>query len=192
MGSSINFILIDMNPRPTLKTERLVLRPFTLDDAKQVQKLAGDRQIASTTLNIPHPYEDGMAEVWIGNHEEGYQSGKGVTFAITLKENGELVGAISIMSIVEKHQGELGYWVGVPYWNKGYCTEAARKVLRYGFMEKGLNRIHACHLSRNHASGRVMEKLGMSHEGTRKQHIRKWEVFEDMELRGILRSEWRK
>ena len=57
-----------MIPRPTLKTERLVLRPFTLDDAKQVQKLAGDRQIASTTLNIPHPYEDGMAEEWIGNH----------------------------------------------------------------------------------------------------------------------------
>jgi RimJ/RimL family protein N-acetyltransferase len=59
-------------------------------------------------------------------------------------------------------------------------------------MEKGLNRIHACHLSRNPGSGRVMEKLGMSHEGTRKQHVRKWEVFEDMELRGILRSEWMK
>jgi len=179
-----------MIPRPTLKTERLVLRPFTLDDAKQVQKRAGDRQIASTTLNIPHPYEDGMAEEWIGTHEEIYQSGKGVTFAITLKENGELIGAISIMSIVENHQGELGYWVGVPYWNKGYCTEAAREVLRYGFMEKGLNRIHACYLSRNPASGSVMEKLGMNHEGTRKQHVRKWEVFEDMELSGILRSEW--
>jgi RimJ/RimL family protein N-acetyltransferase len=57
-------------------------------------------------------------------------------------------------------------------------------------MEKGLIRIHACHLSRNPASGRVMEKLGMSHEGTRKQHILKWEVFENMELRGILRSQW--
>ena len=181
-----------MTPRPTLKTERLVLRPFTLDDAKQVQKLAGDRQIASTTLNIPHPYEDGAAEEWIGTHEEIYQSGKGVTFAITLKETGELVGAFSLLGIVEGHQGEIGYWVGVPYWNKGYCTEAGREVLRYGFMERGLNRIHARHISRNPASGRVMEKLGMSHEGTRKQHVRKWEVFEDMELRGILRSEWMK
>ncbi len=181
-----------MIPWPKLETERLVLRPFTLDDAKQVQKLAGDRQIASTTLNIPHPYDDGMAEEWIGTHEEGYQSGKGVTFAITLKKNGELIGAISIMSIVETHKGELGYWVGVPYWNKGYCTEAGREVLRYGFMEKGLNRIHASYLARNPASGRVMEKVGMSYEGKRVQHILKWEAYEDLVLMGLLRADWLK
>ena len=175
-----------MIPWPKLETERLVLRQFTLDDAKQVQKLAGDRQIATTTLNVPHPYEDGMAEEWIGTHEELYQSRKGAPFAITLKESGELIGAISIMSIVEEHQGELGYWMGTPYWNKGYCTEAAREMLRYGFMERGLNRIHASYFARNPASGRVMEKLGMSYEGLRRQHILKWKVFEDLELRGIL------
>jgi len=176
--------------QPTLETERLVLRPFNLEDAKNVQILAGNRKIASTTLNIPHPYEDGMAEAWIGTHEERYQSGKGVAFAITEKESGELVGAVSIMGIVEGHQGELGYWVGFPHWNKGYCTEAAKEVLRYGFMERGLARIHARYLSRNPASGRVMEKLGMGHEGTRKQHILKWDVFEDIELMGILKDEW--
>ncbi len=179
-----------MIPWPKLETERLVLRQFTLDDAKQVQKLAGDRQIATTTLNVPHPYNDGMAEEWIGTHEELYQSRKGASFAITLKESGELIGAISIMSIVEDHQGELGYWMGAPYWNKGYCTEAAREMLRYGFMERGLNRIHASYFARNPASGRVMEKLGMSYEGLRRQHILKWKVFEDLELRGILRAEW--
>ena len=181
-----------MIPQPTLETERLVLRPFTLGDAENVQILAGDRKIAATTLNLPHPYEDGMAEEWIGTHEERYQSGMGVTYAITKKESGELVGTVSIMGIVEGHQGELGYWVGVPYWNRGYCTEAAREIIRYGFMERGLLRIHARHLSRNPSSGRVMEKLGLIHEGTRRQHILKWDVFEDIELRGILKDEWMK
>ena len=97
------------------------------------RKLAGDRQIASTTLNIPHPYEDGMAEEWIGNHEEGYQSGKGVTFAITLKENGELVGAISIMSIVDNHQGELGYWVGVPALEQGILHRSGEGGVKVRF-----------------------------------------------------------
>jgi RimJ/RimL family protein N-acetyltransferase len=54
-----------MSERPTLKTKRLILRPHTLDDAKELQRLIGDRAIADTTTNIPHPYEDGMAEEWI-------------------------------------------------------------------------------------------------------------------------------
>ena len=178
--------------QPTLETERLMLRPFNLDDAKQVQKLAGDKLVASTTMNIPHPYENGMAENWINTHTIKFNEGKGIVFAITLRKSGELVGAISLMNIIESHRAELGYWIGVPYWNRGYCTEAGRAVLRYGFMDLGLNRIHARYLSRNPASGRVLEKIGMFYEGTRKQHILKWNVFEDLELMGILRVDWKK
>ena len=181
-----------MIPQPTLETERLKLRPFRLDDAKQVQILAGDKQIASTTLNIPHPYEDGMAEDWISTHEETYSEGKGVAFAITLKKSGELVGAISLMNMVEGHQAELGYWVGVPYWNRDYCTEAGKVVLRYGFMDRGLNRIYASYLTRNPASSRVMENLGMVPEGLLREHVLKWDVFEDLGLMGILRVDWEK
>jgi RimJ/RimL family protein N-acetyltransferase len=85
----------------------------------------------------------------------------------------------------------LGYWIGKPYWSKGYCTEAGKEMLRYGFIVLGLNRIHASYLSRNPASGRVMEKLGMIHEGTRRQHVLKWDVFEDVELKGILKKDWK-
>jgi RimJ/RimL family protein N-acetyltransferase len=179
-----------MGPQPTLETERLILRPFRLNDAKTVQRLAGRREIASTTLNVPHPYEDGVAEDWINKHESTYHEGKGVTFAVTLKTDGELIGAVTLMNMSKSNHAELAYWVGVPYWNQGYCTEACEEILLYGFMELELNRIHACFFSRNPSSGRVLEKLGMAHEGTLREHTLKWGVYEDLELMGILRSGW--
>jgi len=181
-----------MSKIPTLETERLILRPFVVTDAADVQRLAGDRAIADTTQNIPHPYLDGMAEEWISKHEELFEQGKGATFAIALKPQGVLIGAISLMGISKGHQAELGYWIGKPHWNLGFATEAGRAILQFGFDGLELNRIHACHLSRNPASGRVMQNLGMTHEGCRRQHVKKWENYEDLELYGILRSDWQR
>jgi len=179
-----------MNQQPTLETERLLLRPFSLSDAADVQRLAGDFAIADTTQTIPHPYEDGMAEQWISTHAERFAQGKVATFAVVLKPQGTLVGAISLTDIDKGHQAELGYWIGKPYWNQGLCTEAGQAVLRYGFETLGLIRVHSRHISRNPASGRVMRKLGMQHEGRRIQHVRKWDKFEDLELYGILKADW--
>jgi ribosomal-protein-alanine N-acetyltransferase len=178
-----------MAQQPTWTSDRLVLRPFAMTDAPDVQRLAGDRAVASTTLNIPHPYEDGAAEAWIASHQEGFDSGKQVTIAITLRD-GTLIGAIGLHVNQEHRRAELGYWIGKPYWGNGYCTEAAEAVLRYGFETLGLNRIHARHLARNPASGRVMQKIGMRHEGYLRQHAKKWGVFEDVELYAILKNEY--
>ena len=180
-----------MKHRPTLETERLLLRPFELADAKEVQGLAGDRSIADTTTSIPHPYEDGMAEEWISRHQGAFDQGKEVIFAIARKGDGALVGAISLMGVSPGHQAELGYWVGKPYWGQGFCTEAARVVLRYGFYSMGLKRIHACHFARNPASGRVMQKIGMRHEGCRRGHVKKWDALENLVLYGILITDWK-
>lgn len=179
-----------MAQRPTLETDRLTLRPFTLDDAPRVQALAGDRAIADTTLHIPHPYAEGAAEAWIGTHASEFQAGKSVVFAVAVRDTDALVGAIGLTLNSNDARAEMGYWIGKPYWNRGYATEAAHAVLDYAFNELELNRVHASYLSRNPASGRVMEKLGMQHEGRLRQHIRKWDVFEDLEVRGILRSEF--
>lgn len=177
---------------PILETKRLRLRPFTLHDAPEVQNLAGNKSIADTTLNIPHPYEDGVAEEWISTHQDEFASGQGITFAITRKEDGSLVGAISLLKVLKNHQAEIGYWIGRPYWDGGVCTEAAEAVLRYAFTVLFLIRIHAQHMSRNPASGRVMEKLGMQYEGTRIKHALKGGSFDNMELYGILKEEWEK
>ncbi len=180
-----------MREPSTLYTERLILRPYTLADAKELQRLIGDRDIASTTLNIPHPYEDGMAEAWISSRQEKFQKGESFDFAITYQEQGFFIGGISIGEFTKEYEtGEIGYWIGKPYWNNGYCTEAAHALLIYGFEVLGLNRIHARHFSRNPASGRVMQKIGMKHEGHLRQAIKKWGKFEDMEIYSILRSDY--
>ena len=83
----------------------------------------------------------------------------------------------------------MGYWMGVPYWNHGYCSEAARALVAHGFQQMGLHRIYAFHFVRNPASGRVMQKAGMTYEGTLRQHVKKWERYEDLTAYGILRSE---
>ena len=176
--------------QPTLQTMRLLLRPFALSDAADVQRLAGAWEVADMTLNVPHPYEDGMAEQWIGGHSERSAAGSVVTYAITLQENEALLGAVGLTGMPVHRRAELGYWLGVPYWNWGYMTEAAGALLRYGFTEMGLHKITASHFARNPASGRVMQKLGMSEEGLLRQQVRKNDDFEDLVLYGLLAEEW--
>ena len=147
--------------QPRINTRRLLLRPFSLPDASVVQTLAGDIQVADTTHNIPHPYEDGMAEEWISGHLPAFKAGTQVTLAITLVESGELAGAVGLTMLQYKREAELGYWVGVPFWNRGIATEAVVAIIDYGFSQMKLGRITGWHLLRNPSSGRVMEKAGL-------------------------------
>ena len=168
----------------SIETERLLLRPLELTDAPDVKRLAGDRDVASTTRDIPHPYEDGVAEAWISSGQEKTAAGELVIFAITLRSNGSFLGAIGLDRDADGREAELSYWVGKPFWNQGYATEAVRAVLRHGLAELGLDRVYAAHFTRNPASGRVMQKAGMLHEGFSKAHTEKWGKFEDLELYG--------
>ncbi len=179
-----------VTPQPILRTQRLVLRPFCLEDAPTVQHLAGARAVADTTANIPHPYPDGAAERWISTHSTRFAAGEAAIFAITLLPSGELIGAIGLEIAREHARAELGYWVGMPYWNQGYCTEAGRAFVEYAFRTLGLHRVHAAHFRRNPASGRVLQKIGMRYEGRLRQHMRKWDSFEDLECYGLLRDEY--
>ncbi len=104
--------------QPPIETARLQLRPFELSDAAEVQRLAGEREIADTTSNIPHPYDDGMAEEWIATHQPELSEGKAVTYAIVRADSGQLVGAIGLTIDPALQEAELGYWVGKPYWSQ--------------------------------------------------------------------------
>ncbi len=175
-------------PQPTLRSDRLILRPFTVADAPLVQRICGDPAIADTTLNVPHPYEDGMAEAWIATHEPAWEAGELATFAVTTLAS-ELVGAVGLHLEPQHRRAELGYWVAVPHWGQGYATEAAATLVTWGFDLLDLQRIHAAHFTRNPASGRVMQKIGMTFEGIARQHMLKNDRWEDLARYAIVRGD---
>jgi len=174
-----------------LETERLRLRPFEMSDAADVVRLAGEKEIAATTRQVPHPYELPMAEAWLASLPAAQARGEVLNFAITLKSTTELVGAIGLILNQVDHHAELGYWIGKPYWDNGYATEAAAAVLDHAFLVLKLHRVFAHHFSRNAASGRVMQKLGMKCEGYLREHRHKWGHYEDLVLYGMTAGDYR-
>ena len=171
---------------PALRTGRLLLRSFDISDAATVQRLAGEREIALNTMHVPHPYLDGRAEQWIRLQEERREAGQ-IDFAI---DDGELAGCIGLRVQPDFERAEIGYWIGKPFWGRGYATEAAGAIIRYGFEDLRLHRIYAGYFSRNEQSARVMIKNGMKYEGTLRQHVKKWDEFVDVVYYGILHDEW--
>lgn len=155
-----------------------------------VRSLAGAKAIADTTLTIPHPYPPGAAEAWIADVQLGWEAGTMATFAITRAGDDGLLGVVGLTIERPHARAELGYWIGEPFWGNGYATEAARVLCAYGFNALGLHRIHAHHFTRNPASGRVMEKLGMTREGLLRHAVRKGDGFEDLAIYSVLASEW--
>ena len=180
-----------MHPQPTLSTERLTLRPFVADDAFDIERLAGVREIADTTLTIPHPYPHGAAAEWIRTHAPAWEKGTAATFAVVENDGGRLVGVTSLMIKGEHRRAELGYWIALDRWNQGYATESNQRLIDFGFEVLGLHRIEARHFLRNPASGRVMLKLGMLPEGIERESAAKGDRYESLTVYSILEDEWR-
>jgi len=148
-----------------LETERLVLRAPRARDAEALARLINDRRIAINTARIPHPYSLEDAQQFIGAVN---RRGGEVAFVITLED--ELIGGCG----VARSDGgpELGYWVGVPFWDQGFATEAARAVIDYAFSSLGHETLEAGARVSNPASRRVLEKCGFQWTGVRLARIR--------------------
>jgi RimJ/RimL family protein N-acetyltransferase len=150
---------------PVLETERLVLRAPRLADAKAIARLANDRRVAENTARIPHPYHVDDAEQFIAGANR--QVGE-ATLVVLLK--GELIG----MCGVEPREGaaEIGYWIGGPYWNRGFATEAVRALIDHAFGELEHEALQAGARVSNPASRRVLEKCGFQWTGVGLYRIR--------------------
>ena len=177
--------------KPTLFTDRLILRPFKMEDAEAVTLLLRDRRVVEMMRLIPHPYTLTDAGTWLERIINYGPADPHWIFAITLRETGELIGCLGLHGEERDPVAEFGYWFGHQYWGNGYATEALLAVLEYGFEKVGLVRIEATHLPHNPASGRVMQKAGLRREGLRRQCIRRGDDMFDLVTYGMTIGDWR-
>lgn len=146
---------------PVLVTERLVLRPPHKDDVPELVELANNRKLAEMLGRMPHPYTRHHALTFL----EGTRNGAiaGCTYAVTLADNGAFLGCAGLHP---RTQGlELGYWIGEPYWGRGYATEAAHALVDLAFRATLIDRLHVSCRVINTASRRVIHKCGFQYSG---------------------------
>lgn len=175
-----------MEKFPIIETERLILSQLEEKDIPFITEYLQHRIYSDLTSNIPYPYTENDAIFWLKMSKEAFENEIGYTFGIRNKEE-ELIGAIGLHDR-DDDKAELGYWIGIPYWNKGYVTEAGRAIVDFGFKELGLNKIYATHFFHNPASGKIMEKIGMEKEAVLKQHAKKDEEYFDLAMYSIFRN----
>ena len=168
-----------------LTTDRLILRDFTADDWPAILVYQSDPRYLQYYEWTERTEEDvrGFANMFLEHQTQ--QPRTGFQLAVILKTDGRLIGNCGIRMAAEAsarpHEGEIGYELSPDEWGRGYATEAAREIVRFGFETLGLHRIGAWCVADNTASARVLEKLGMKLEGRLrdKEHYkgRYWDVL---------------
>lgn len=156
--------------RATLETDRLVLRPIEMGDAANISKLAGIPSIARMTGSIPSPFPVLSAEIRCQIFRLHQKSAKEFAYAISIG-GGELMGIVSLFRRSETEDYELGYWIGEPYWGRGYMTEACAAILKeYADCFPG-KPVTAGVFEDNKASISVLQKLGFVETGTKEDYF---------------------
>lgn len=175
---------------PVLQTPRLILRPVTMRDAQDIFDYSRDPEVARYVLWDAHrSLADSRAYVRYLLRQ--YRDSQPSSYAIVLRETGRVVGTIGFMSYTEDNAAaEIGYSMARSLWGRGLMPEAVTALLDLGFRRMHLHRIEAQHVPGNPASGRVMLKAGMRHEGTLRGRVFIKGKFSDVELYAILREDW--
>jgi RimJ/RimL family protein N-acetyltransferase len=150
-----------------IESRRLILRAPRAQDAKALAAVANDLRIAENAARLPHPYRVRDAEDFIAQLSHDNQE---IAFLITLAGD-EIIGVCGI-AMSSRRGPELGYWIAVRHWGRGYATEAARAVIGYAFTELGHNTLSASVRVNNPASRRVLEKCGFQWSGVELRRIR--------------------
>ncbi|MFZ3229940.1 MAG: GNAT family N-acetyltransferase [Pseudobdellovibrio sp.] len=175
---------------PTIISKRLCIRPINFNDAQSIFEYAKNQNISKYTLWEPHmTLKD--SQNFINDYVFHYYN-KGVPepLGITLIESPEtVIGTVGCFWVSEKNKTmEAAYALDEKYWGRGIVVEALHEVIRYCFQEFGLNRIQARCKVGNKASAKVMEKVGMTYEGTAKSQIFHKGVYWDMITYGLVKK----
>ena len=153
---------------PILETERLILRPMRVSDAADMYDYARGSEVTAYLLWSPHPSQSYTRD-YLKYIEKRYRLGEFYDWAVVDRESGRMIGTCGFTRFDFPHNiGEIGYVLSPAFHGRGFGTEAAACVLRFGFEELGLHRIEVKFMQGNAASLHVAEKLGMTFEGYRR------------------------
>lgn len=159
------------------------IEPIARRHAAAIRRLAAAPEVAATTL-VPHPYPSDGAARFVEDAAEAWEDGVAYSFAVLA--DGVLVGSVGLKEVDrEAGQADLGYWIGVPFWGRGYATAAARRAVAFGVESLGLRRITAHTLERNPASARVLERVGFHLSSRERNVFDRWSP-DDVLLRYVL------
>ena len=178
-------------PTPTLRTARLLLRPFTEGDTEAIFTLQSSLRVLRY-WDAPPWRDRAQAERFIAACKQMEQEGSGARLAIEGAGDGVFIGWCCLVKWnPEYRSASMGYCLDEAAWGKGFATEAASALLQWAFDALDLNRVQAQADTRNTPSGRVLEKLGFVREGTlREDCIVNGEVS-DSWVYGLLRRQWK-
>ena len=177
---------------PTLETDRLILRRMTMRDAADVFLYSKDEEVARHVLWSAQK-DVSEAKEYLRCMARRYRNDEPSSWGIIEKKTNRLVGTIGYMTFSEENNSvEVGYSLARWLWNGGYMTEALSCVIEYTFDVMEINRIEAQHEITNPASGRVMEKCGMSKEGVLRQRLYNKGKYVDVALYAIVKSDYDK
>lgn len=151
-----------LDVRPVIGTERLILRRPVADDAAELAALANDPGVAGMLSTWPHPYEVAHADAWLAKVARADPRTR-ADFVIEHRQLG-VMGVIGVGED-EPRRPEMGYWLGRPFWNRGYATEAVKATLAWAASDWRKNVVWAGHFADNRASGQVLCKAGFLYTG---------------------------
>ena len=178
--------LFDFSHFPTLDTERLRLREMTSQDEAALLKHLGDPEVVKYMAMRPIQTRE-QANEWLHRMRRYFSARDGLRWGITLKADQTFVGSAGLHNWDrEARHAVIGYDIARQYWGKGYATEAVRTIIQFGVKRMRLNRIEANVVAGNHASMRVLEKLGFWHEGILRERIHKNGTYHDVHLFALL------
>jgi len=165
-------------PRTNLRTQRLTLRPFEVEDAERVLEIQSNWNVTRMLRRAPWPQTLELTRSWLASHPEEWRAGTGYRFAVV--HRGRLIGCADVDEI-EPDGGVIGYWLEEAAWGQGFASEAAGAVIDFAFDKLGLGRLTTGHAADNPASGRVLAKLGFERIG----ETRVWSNPRGEEIRQI-------
>ncbi len=179
-----------MDRLPVLETERLTLRQFEFYDRVAVMNILSDPKVTATLLDIPEPFHFDDADMWIRAGHAGIAMDLLYPFAIIRRDDNALLGCVDLEQDSEHRRADMAYWIGSAHWRQGYTSEAARRILQFGFEALNLNRVYAQCLIHNASSSGVMQKIGLKYEATLRQSTVKSGKSVDMAVYGLCRAEY--